>query len=44
MGNDLSLHKMTHAKRKCQNGCTKSGCDEELSAPADDGIQKGSEG
>jgi hypothetical protein len=44
MGGDFPLEKPAKAKREGQNGCTESGGDEELVAPANDGIEKGAEG
>jgi hypothetical protein len=44
MGDDLPLERPAKANREGQDGCTESGGDEELFAPANDGVEKGSEG
>jgi hypothetical protein len=44
MSDDFALEKTAKVKGVSQNGCGESGGDQELPAPADDGIEKGSEG
>ena len=40
MCGDFALEMLTKANGEGQNGGTESGCDKELCAPADDGIQQ----